>query len=308
VFYDVPNYRTQVLGDMSNSRLPFAGGAWRAPGSNANTFARESHIDALAAAAGMDPVDFRLRHLSNTRMANVLRKAAESFGWPSAKAPSGRGFGVACGEDAGAYLAVMAEVQVEPTTGAIQVKRMLCAQDMGQVINPAGARLQMEGGMMMGLGYTLSEELHFKYGRINDLNFHKYSLPRFSSLPKLDAVIVDNNSLSPQGGGEPPIIATGAVLANAVFDVTGARLNRLPMTPQRVLAAIQSLPLVLNPPERLGDRIRLSWNGGPGIKLQKTVSLTSPAWEDVPNTEGQSTVALPVSDQTAFFRLIRSPG
>jgi isoquinoline 1-oxidoreductase len=303
-FYDVPHHRTRSYGSYSEAR-PFAGGPWRAPGNNANTFARESHIDALAAAAGVDPLEFRLLHLKNTRLRQVLDKAAESFGWQSAKAPSGRGCGVACGEDAGAYVAMMVQVEVDQNTGAIQVQRILCAQDLGQVINPEGARPQMEGGMMMGLGYALSEELHFSKGSILDLNFLNYRIPRFSGMPKLETVIVQNNTLAPQGGGEPAIITTGAVLANAVFDAIGVRLSRLPMTPERVLAGIQAKPLILGPPERLGDQIRLSWNGGPGIKLQKTTTLTNPVWEDVLGTEGQSGASLPATDAAAYFRLIK---
>ena len=303
-FYDVPHHRTRRFGNYSEAQ-PFAGGPWRAPGANANCFARESHIDALATIARVDPLEFRLTHLKNTRVRQVLEKAAENFGWQPTKPPSGRGWGVACGKDAGAYVAMMAQVEVDEKSGAVQVKRILCAQDMGQVINPEGARTQMEGGMMMGLGYSLSEELHFSKGGILDLNFHKYHIPRFSWMPKLETVIVQNNTLSPQGGGEPPIITTGAVLANAVSDAIGVRINRLPMTPERVLAAIQSKPPTLNPPERSGNEIRLSWNGGPGIKLQKSTALTNPVWQDVPGTEGQRNVSLPPTDAAAYFRLIK---
>jgi CO/xanthine dehydrogenase Mo-binding subunit len=109
---------------------------------------------------------------------------------------------------------------------------------MGQVINPEGARMQMEGCLMMGLGYALSEELHFQNGRIRDLNFGDYGIPRFAWLPRLETFFVENDALAPQGGGEPAIINIGAVLANALFDALGVRLNRLPMTPSRVLKAL----------------------------------------------------------------------
>lgn len=306
VFYNIPNYRTRMYGGYTDSRLPFTGGPWRAPGNNANTFARESHIDGLAAAAGWDPLDFRRRHLTNTRMRKVLDSAVNGFGWPSARFPSGRGFGVACGEDAGAYVAMMAEVEVDQKTGDVKVKRLVCAQDLGRVINPEGARQQMEGSMMMGLGYALSEELHFQYGRILDLNFHQYSLPHFTQMPQLETVLVENNTLSPQGGGEPPIITVGATLANAVFDATGVRLNRLPMTPERVLAALQQAPPPpLNPPERSGDQIRLSWVGRPGIRLQRSATLSHPVWLEVPNTDGGSSITLPVTGDAGYFRLVK---
>jgi isoquinoline 1-oxidoreductase len=307
LIYNVANQRVRIYGNYSSKGPhPFNLGPWRAPGNAANTFARESHIDVMAAAAGLDPVDFRLNHTSDARLRNTLRKAAEAFGWQPSRFPSGRGFGVACGEDAGTYVVMMAEVAVDQKTGAIQVKRMLCAQDMGQVINPEGARLQMESCMMMGLGYSLSEELHFSNGRIKDLSFYRYSIPRFSAMPRMDCLIVENNALTPQGGGEPGIIAVGGALANAVFDATGVRCNRLPMTPERMLANLKNAStLAVRSPVRVGDRIQLSWNGGPGIKLQKTTSFAPADWQDVPGTEGVNSIELPASDACSFFRLIK---
>jgi nicotinate dehydrogenase subunit B len=305
VFYSIPHYRLQSLGNMTDSRLPFGGGAWRAPGSNANTFAREAHINSLASAARMDPVEFRLLNLKDTRMRKVLQSAAAAFGWQFAKMPSGRGFGVACGEDAGAYTVMMAQVEVDRKTGGIKVNRILCAQDLGRVINPDGVRTQMEGSMMMGLGYSLTEELHFKMGAITDLTFTRYRLPRFSWMPKLETVLIENNALTPQGVGESSIITVGAVLAGAVFDAIRVQPNQLPLTPARVLALIQTAPLLLDPPQHVGDQIQLSWNGGPGIRVQKSAALTNPTWQDVPNTEGQSRATLPAADATAYFRLVR---
>jgi nicotinate dehydrogenase subunit B len=307
LFYNVTNHRTRIYNTYADAR-PFAGGAWRAPGANANTFARESHIDVTAAAAGLDPLEFRLKHLVDTRMRSLLEKAAASFGWSKAKAPSGRGCGLACGMDANTYVAMLAEVAVDQNSGEIKIKRVLVAQDMGRVINPDGARLQMEGGVMMGLGYSLSEEIHFQGSKVSDRNYLTYSIPRFSWMPKIEALLIANDSLGPKGGGEPPVITVGAALANAVFDATGARLNRLPMTPDRVLAAIaQSQNLALDRPERIGDQLRLSWKGGPGVRLQRSSSLSSPAWQDVPSTEGASSVSLPASDANVFFRLVRNP-
>jgi CO/xanthine dehydrogenase Mo-binding subunit len=120
----------------------------------------------------------------------------------------------------------------------VRVVRVVCAEDLGIVVNPEGARMQIEGGVTMGLGYALSEELHFRGGDILDRNFGTYQLPRFSSVPRIEAVLVRNDALAPQGGGEPPITIMGAVIANAVFDATGSRQLRLPMTPERVLAGL----------------------------------------------------------------------
>lgn len=240
-FYDVPHHRTAVHG--SNWRgapgsHPFATGPWRAPANNTNTFARESQIDIMAAKAGMDPLEFRLKNLKNERVQGVLKAAAEKFGWKPAKSPSGRSAGVACGIDAGAYVAVIAEVEVNKSSGEVQVKRVVAAQDMGLVINPRGAIIQVEGCVMMGLGYALSEEMHFKGGEIFDLNFDSYEIPRFSWMPKIEVVLVDSKDPDPQGGGEPAIICMGGAIANAIFDATGARLFQLPMTPERIKKAM----------------------------------------------------------------------
>jgi len=240
-FYDIPHHRTVVYGSgwvAVPGSHPFATGPWRAPGNNTNSFARESHIDMLAEKAGMDPVEFRLKNLKDERVRSVLQAAAKKFGWSPAKAPSKRGYGVACGIDAGSCVAHMAEVAVDKNTGSVQVKRIVCAQEMGLCVNPEGARLQMEGAITMGLGYALSEEVRFKGGEILHSNFDNYAIPRFSWLPEIETVILDVKESPPQGGGEPPIICVGAVIANAVFDATGARLLQLPMTPERIKDAL----------------------------------------------------------------------
>ena len=203
-----------------------------------NVFAVESHIDSMACAAGMDPLAFRLHNLSDARMRRVLQAAADAFGFQAAVAPSGRGIGLACSLDAGTCVATLAEVKVDQASGKVKVLRMVCAQDMGIVVNPDGARMQIEGGLTMGLGYALTEELRFRGGDILDRNFDSYEIPRFSWVPHIDTVLVKNDELAPQGGGEPSITTTGAVLANAVFDATGARLLRLPMTAERIRQAI----------------------------------------------------------------------
>ncbi len=240
-FYNIANHRTVAYGNGwrgTPGTHPFATGAWRAPGNNTNTFARESQIDMMAAKAGIDPLAFRLQNLDDGKMKRVLKAAAEKFGWKPSPAPSGKGCGIACGIDAGTYVATMAEVDVDKASGEILVNRVVCAQDMGLCINPEGAAIQMEGCITMGLGYALTEEIHFQGGDILDLNFDTYALPRFSWLPKIDTVIIEDPDAPPQGGGEPPIITMGAVLANAVFDACGARLLQLPMTPERVQKAL----------------------------------------------------------------------
>ena len=243
--YDVPNSVIRTHGAARGAPgQPLRTGAWRAPGASTNVFARESQVDIMAASARVDPLDFRLRHGSDPRLRSVLRAAAERFGWQPHPGPSGRGVGVAFGTDAGTYVALMAQVDVDQSTGRVRVERIVCAQDMGIVVNPVGATMQAEGCITMGLGYALAEDVRFRGGEVLDKNFDTYELPRFSWLPEIDVVLVENNDLDPQGGGEPAIICVGAVVANAIFDATGARLMELPMTPAAVREALQTVPIV----------------------------------------------------------------
>ncbi|MGB6851715.1 MAG: molybdopterin cofactor-binding domain-containing protein, partial [Thermoanaerobaculia bacterium] len=241
--YDAANNRIVVHSEgwRAPDVHPFATGAWRAPGANTNTFAKESQIDIMAAAAGIDPLAFRLRNTSDKRLTGVLEAAAAVYGWKDRKLPGGRGRGLACGLDAGTYVAHVVEVEVDRASGKVRVAKVVCAQDMGIVVNPEGARMQMEGCITMGLGYALSENLRFRGGEILDRNFDTYEIARFSWLPEIETVLVENNDLAPQGGGEPAIIGMGAAIANAIFDATGARLFQLPMTPARVREALESV-------------------------------------------------------------------
>jgi nicotinate dehydrogenase subunit B len=240
-FFDIPHHRTMSFGAGwrgTPGSHPFGTGAWRAPANNTNTFARESHIDILASEAGVDPLEFRLMNLKDKKMIRVLETAAKKFGWTPAKSPSGRGYGIASGIDAGTYVAHMAEVDVDKKTGIVEVKRVVCAQDMGLSVNPAGAKIQMEGCITMGLGYALMEDIHFKGGEIFDLNFDTYEIPKFSLIPRIDTILIEDRDAAPQGGGEPAIICMGGLIANAIFDAIGARVLQLPMTPERILLAV----------------------------------------------------------------------
>jgi nicotinate dehydrogenase subunit B len=241
--YDVPNAKTTSYAqNMDSTQIhPFVTGPWRAPNNNSNTFARESQIDIMASAAGIDPLEFRLKNLKDEKMIACWKAVADNFGYVPGKSPSGRGIGIACGTDAGTWVALMAEVKVNKNTGHVQVLRVACAQDMGLCVNPQGSLIQMEGCITMGLGYALTEEIQFEGGNILNRGFDKYEIPRFSWLPKMGCVILDRKDKPPKGGGEPAIIAIGAIIANAIFDATGARLYRLPMTPSRVLEALKKV-------------------------------------------------------------------
>jgi CO/xanthine dehydrogenase Mo-binding subunit len=243
-FYDVPNQRTASSGGWQGQQPPglhpFGVGAWRAPSVNTNTFARESHVDIMAAEAGVDPVAFRVSNLSDQRMLRVLSAATDRFGWTPKRAPSGRGVGVACAIYLGTYVAACAEVEVDKATGHVQVKRVVLAQDEGVIVNPEGSRQQMEGGITMGLGYALTEEVRFSGGELLTKNFDTYEIPRFSWVPKIEAVLIENPGVPASGCGEPPIVCMGAVIANAIFDAVGARLTQLPMNPARIKAALKT--------------------------------------------------------------------
>ncbi|HSG08932.1 MAG TPA: molybdopterin cofactor-binding domain-containing protein [Longimicrobiales bacterium] len=239
--YHFPNHRVTAAGGWGGrgpAYHPLAVGAWRGPGANVNIWAMEAHMDEMARAAGMSPVDFRMANLTDERMKRVLRTAADQFGHPLAPAPSGKGYGVALATDAGTFVAAFAEVEVNRDRGTVQVKRIVCAQDMGEIVNPEGAKIQMEGCLTMGLGYALTEEIQFDKGAIFNENFDSYTIPRFSWVPKIEVLLVENPELPPQGGGEPAIVAVGAVLCNAIHDAIGVRLTELPMTPGRIRAAL----------------------------------------------------------------------
>ncbi len=241
--YDVTNDKTTNYsrGRSAPPVHPFGTGAWRAPGNNTNTFARESQINIMAWKAGIDPLEFRLKNLKDEKMIGVLKAVADKFGYTPGKTPSGRGYGIACGTDVGTWVAHMAEVKVDKKTGHVQVIRVACAQDMGLSVNPQGTTIQMEGCITMGLGYALSEEIQFQGGDIKNHSFDTYELPRFSWVPKIDTVILQKKDQAPQGGGEPAVICMGGLIANAVFDATGARLYQLPMTPARILEALKKM-------------------------------------------------------------------
>jgi isoquinoline 1-oxidoreductase len=241
--YNVPHQLTTSYDQLENDPPvhPFATGPWRAPGNSNNTFAREMQICLLASRSGMDPLDFRLKNLTDEKMISVLKAAADTFGYKSGKAPSGRGYGIACGTDVDTWVAMIAEVKVDITTGNIKVVRVACAQDMGLCVNPQGSTLQMEGCITMGLGYALTEEILFEGGKMLNTNYDTYTIPRFSWLPEIKTVILNHPEQPPHGGGEPAVIGMGAVIASGIFDGTGAVLYDMPMTPAKVLEALKKV-------------------------------------------------------------------
>ena len=210
---------------------------WRSPSGSHNGFTVESFMDELAHAAGQDPVKFRLKHLEHDPRAHrVVKLAAEKAGWgkPLARGEA-RGIATFLSDDT--YVAEVAEVSVNRRTGAIQVHRVVCAVDCGPVVNPDTLVAQMTGALTMGLSAALKEKLEFANGGVQSNNFHDYSILRMSEAPDVEVYLVESDDKI-GGGGEPSLAPIAPAVANAVFAATGARIRTLPMTPARVLEAL----------------------------------------------------------------------
>lgn len=236
-FYNIPNIKTQIFNGKGVH--PFATGAWRAPGNNTTTFARESHIDDMAKHVGIDPVEFRLLNIEDQKIKRTIQLAKDTFDYKTASTGTNRGCGMAIGTDAGTIVVLLAEVEVDPATGKVTPLRMVCAQDMGQVVNPHGATVQTEGGLTMGLGYALYEDIEFNWGAVETQNFDTYEITKFAVTPPIECVFVEDMDSPPQGGGEPAIVTVGGAIANAVFHACGARVKQMPITPKRILEILK---------------------------------------------------------------------
>lgn len=223
--YQVPNGQTQSVGADS----PLRQGSYRALASTANTFARESAMDELAELAGADPLGFRLSHLEDGRLKDVLQAAAENFDWPRRRASraANRGVGLACGTEKGSYVAACAEVEV--VGKMLRVLHVCQAYECGAVQNPANLRSQVQGAIVMGLGGALHEAIEFEQGQISNPNFSSYRVPRMSDVPELDIVLLNRRDLPSLGGGETPIIAIAPAIANAVHHASGIRSRTMPL-------------------------------------------------------------------------------
>jgi isoquinoline 1-oxidoreductase len=225
--YDIPD---QHCG-FHSVRSPLRQGSYRALAATANHFARESHMDELAHALGMDPLDFRLKNLKNARLRGVLEAAAKQFGWGKSKAPTDHGFGIAGGFEKGSYVAACAEVSVSRSSGRVKVVRVVTAFDCGAVVNPDHLKNQIEGATVMGLGGALFEAIQFDNGKILNPRFSDYRVPRFADTPSLETVLIDRKDVPSAGAGETPIVGVAPAVGNAIFAATGHRLRSLPMIP-----------------------------------------------------------------------------
>jgi nicotinate dehydrogenase subunit B len=206
-------------------------GSYRGLAATANHFARETHMDALARVVQMDSLEFRLKNLADPRMQAVLEAAAKSFGWPRKKSQEGQGFGVACGNEKGSYVATCAEVAVDRPSGSVRIVRLVEAFECGAIVNPDGLRNQVVGAMIQGLGGALFEAIEFENGRIKNPHFASYRVPRFRDVPEIETVLLDRKDIPSAGAGETPIMSVAPAVGNAIFDASGVRLNKLPMVP-----------------------------------------------------------------------------
>jgi nicotinate dehydrogenase subunit B len=224
----------------------------RSVGGIQNVFAIESMMDMLADKAGVDPVEFRLRHLNDERMKAVLRATADLAKWrPGSQRgnngdlATGRGLAINGGARATpphvgqAYTATIVDVDVNRRTGALRVRRVFVGFDAGMIVNPDGLRNQIEGGTIMGISRALKEEVTFRGRSITSSDWRSYPVLRFTEAPDAIEIVTLDNDHPPLGAGEPPNVTPAAAIANAVYAATGARITALPLKPERVKAALK---------------------------------------------------------------------
>ena len=233
--YDFPSW------EIVNHRLlasPLRTSALRSLGAFANVFAAESFIDELAAATGVDPVAFRLRHLSDPRARAVIERAALNAGWARRERSEGAGLGLGFAKykNRGAYCAVVAEVVAERE---IRVRRLAVAVDVGLVVNPDGVANQIEGGAIQATSWALKEAVRFDRTRVTSDSWETYPILRFCEAPKVEVDILSRRDCPSVGAGEAALGPTAAAIGNAVFDALGVRVRDLPITAERILATPQ---------------------------------------------------------------------
>jgi isoquinoline 1-oxidoreductase len=226
--YEIPNRHVE----FHSSESPLRQGSYRALAATANTFARETHLDDLAHALGLDPLALRLANLKDARLRAVFEAAAKQFGWGKSKPADGHGFGIAGGTEKGSFVATCAEVSVDPASGRVKVLRLVTAFECGAILNPDNLKNQVEGASVMALGGALFEAIDFANGKILNPRFSDYRVPRFADVPQMETVLLDRKDLSSAGAGETPIVAVAPAVGNAIFQASGVRLRSLPMVPK----------------------------------------------------------------------------
>jgi isoquinoline 1-oxidoreductase len=224
-YYDVANKRVE----FHNTKSPLRQGSYRGLAATANHFARETHMSELAGLAGMDPLEFRLKNLTDARVRAVLQAAAGRFGWGQRQPAAGTGFGIAAGFEKGGYVATCAEVTVQAGREP-KIVRLTEAFECGAIVNPDHLHAQVEGAMIMGLGGALFEAIDFAGGKILNPHLAGYRVPRFRDVPpQIDVVLVDRKDLPSAGAGETPIVTVAPAIASAIHMATGEWRRALPM-------------------------------------------------------------------------------
>jgi CO/xanthine dehydrogenase Mo-binding subunit len=230
--------------------IPLRTSNLRAPGQLSRCFASESFLNEIAADLGVDPVEFRLRYLTDDQRATeVLKAAAQKGQWQKRSSPASsltgttvNGRGIAMTRRSGGYVAVVADVEVDKSTGKVTVKRVTCAHDCGLVVNPDGVKNQVEGNIVQGVSRALLEEVTFDSSGVTSLDWNSYPILKFSDVPDLDIVLINRPEVAPLGAGELSTVPLPAAIASAIFDATAVRMREVPFTPKRVLAGLEALP------------------------------------------------------------------
>jgi CO/xanthine dehydrogenase Mo-binding subunit len=228
--YDIPNRKIE----FHPTETPLRQGSYRGLAATANHFARESHMDEIAATLGMDPLEFRLKNLKDERLRAVLQAAAEKFGWGKAKSEPTRGFGLSCGVEKGSYVATCAEISISQPGSKVKIERVVTAFECGAIVNPEHLKNQVEGSVIQGIGGALFEAIEFENGRILNPRVGRYRLPRFNDVPVLETILLDRKDLPSAGAGETPIVGLAPAVGNAICQATSVRIRSLPMVPNGV--------------------------------------------------------------------------
>jgi CO/xanthine dehydrogenase Mo-binding subunit len=239
---------SHVLAGFHDSASPLRSTHLRDPEGPATSFAVECFIDELAAAAGVDPLDLRLKHIDEPRARDALRAAADKFGWdprvspkPNSTGNTVTGRGIALGVRNGTYVGTVAEVQVNRTSGVVKVTRLVCSHDCGLIVNPEALKGTIAANLVQSLGRTTKEEVMFDRSSVTSVDWNSYKVARASDVPAVvDIVLINRPELPPGGAGEPSSRPTAAAIANAVFDATGVRIRQIPLSPEKVKAALQA--------------------------------------------------------------------
>ncbi|HEU5410541.1 MAG TPA: molybdopterin cofactor-binding domain-containing protein [Candidatus Acidoferrales bacterium] len=231
--YEIANQ----LNEFHPVKAPLRQGSYRSLAACANHFARESHMDDVAHACGMDPLEFRMKNLHHPRLRAVYEAAAKEFDWQGRKKTPGHGFGIAGGIEKGGHIAAFAEVAVNSSTREVRIVRVVQAFDCGAIVNPDGLENTISGAITMGIGGAFYEAIEFDNGRILNPHFAQYRVPRFKDEPVIKVALVDRKDERSFGAGETPIVGISPAVANAIFDATGQRIRSMPMLKNGVLPA-----------------------------------------------------------------------